>query len=369
MPMPDPTADFDTAALHAWLLRTLPDLRGQVRGPMRVQRVEGGQSNPTFFISFDKRELVLRKQPGGELLPSAHAVDREYRVLRALAGSDVPVPQALAMCDDRGIIGTSFYVMARLHGHVMPALAMPELASALRRAHVMAMAQTLARLHAVDVAAVGLADYGRPGNYFERQVARWTRQWQATQQERSSEFSSAVERIGAWLSTRIPASQTSAIAHGDFRLGNLMFEHGAPRVLGVLDWELSTLGHPLADVAYCCMAWQMQSGDFDGVRDIDLAAGGLPSMEEFIAHYQACGGCSEPMLPFHLVFSMFRIAVILDGVAARGRAGNAASSSAANVGARASAYAQRALELMDGTREAAPQPAIEYGPPRSSARR
>lgn len=342
-----PKFDFDTLALCQWLSQNVPSLK-DARGELKLTRISGGQSNPTFFVDFGGQELVLRKQPVGVLLPSAHAVDREFKVLHALGATDVPVPQVLAYCADRSVIGTPFYLMQRLHGRVLPTLAMPEIPAAQRRAHVLAMAETLARLHAVDVFTVGLADYGRPGNYFERQVARWSRQWLNTDHTRSAAFEQAITSVTAWLNAHIPSSQTCTIAHGDYRLGNLMFHATEPRVIGVLDWELSTLGHPLADVAYCAMAWQMQAGDFDGVRGLDLAAQGLPSMNEFFAHYQLSGGCPEPLLPFHLVFSMYRIAVILDGVAARGEAGNAASTDAVRVGGQAVAYAQRALEVMRG---------------------
>ena len=339
--------DFDTVALRLWLTQNVPALN-DAEGDVQLTRISGGQSNPTFFVNFGGQELVLRKQPVGVLLPSAHAVDREFKVLHALSTTDVPVPQVLAYCADRSVIGTPFYVMQRLHGRVLPTLAMPELPAAQRGAHVLAMAETLARLHAVDVHTVGLGDYGRPGNYFERQVARWSRQWLNTDRPRDAAFVQAISSVTRWLNEHIPSSQTCTIAHGDYRLGNLMFHATEPRVIGVLDWELSTLGHPLADVAYCAMAWQMQAGDFDGVRGLELAAQGLPSMNEFVAHYQRSGGCTEPLLPFHLVFSMYRIAVILDGVAARGEAGNAASADAGRVGGQAVAYAQRALEVMNG---------------------
>ncbi len=330
--------EFDPEALRAWLLAHLPGLHG----PMTLERIAGGQSNPTFFVNFSNRSLVLRKQPPGVLLPSAHAVDREYRVMRALASSAVPVPQMLAFCDDRSVIGTPFYVMERLHGRVMPSVALLDVPVPQRRAHAFALLETLAALHQVNWQAVGLADFGKPGNYFQRQVTRWTAQWQASKTADNAD----AEKLIAWLPANIPAGDTSTIAHGDFRMGNVMFHPTEPRIVGVLDWELATLGHPLADVGYCCMPWVLEPYQFDGVLGKDLQAEGLPTLEEVLAHYQRCGGCKEPFLPFHLAFSMFRLFAILDGVAARAKAGTAASSDAAAVGARAAALARRAVELI-----------------------
>ncbi len=336
-----PVTDFSPAALQAWLRGHLGN---DLRGDMRVQRIGGGQSNPTFFVDFDAGpSLVLRKQPAGPLLPSAHAVDREARIMKALASTDVPVPEVLAFCDDREVIGTPFYVMRKLEGRVLPQTSLPEVAPAERRAYFLAMAETLAKLHAVDWQAVGLGDYGKPGNFFERQVARWTRQWQASKGQDNADIDHLID----WLPRHIPSSDTTTIAHGDFRMGNLMFHPTEPRVVGVLDWELSTLGHPLADLSYCCLAWNMRPHEFDGMRGMDLAAEGIPSQADFVAHYQRHGGRAEALQPFHLAFSMFRFAVILEGVAARARGGNAASSDAADVGAQAAAFARRAVELIE----------------------
>ncbi len=335
-----PAAEFDPAALHAWLKRHVP---GRLDGRMSLRRIGGGQSNPTFFVDFDEGpSLVLRKQPPGPLLPSAHAVDREARIIRALAPTDVPVPEVLACCGERAVIGTPFYVMRKLEGRVLAHTSLPEIEPAGRHAYFLAMAETLARLHAVDWQAAGLGDYGKPGNFFERQVARWTRQWQASKGQDNPD----IEHLIDWLPRHIPKGDATTIAHGDFRMGNLMFHPSEPRVVGVLDWELSTLGHPLADLSYCCLAWHMRPHEFDGMRGMDLAAEGIPAQEEFVAHYQRCGGHAEPLQPFHLAFSMFRFAVILEGVAARARAGNAASNDAADVGAQASAFARRAVEIV-----------------------
>ncbi|MDM0086495.1 MULTISPECIES: phosphotransferase family protein [unclassified Variovorax] len=331
--------EFDAERLASHLRAQIPGLSG----PMRLARIGGGQSNPTFFVDFDNRALVLRKQPPGELLPSAHAVDREYRVLRALAGTDVPVPNAVLYCEDRSVVGTPFYVMDKLEGRVFPHYTLPELRPAERRAYYFAMAETLARLHAVDWAAAGLGDYGRPGNFFQRQVTRWTRQWEASRTREDAN----IDRLIAWLPANIPAGDHTTIAHGDFRFGNLMFHPTEPRVIAVLDWELSTLGHPLADVAYSCMAWHTGADEFEGIRDVDLAAEGIPTQAEYAAHYRQAGGHAEPVTNFHLAFSLFRFAVILEGIAARARSGIAAASDAQQVGAQAAGFARRAAALID----------------------
>jgi len=330
--------EFAPERLDSHLRRALPELEG----PMRLARIGGGQSNPTFFVDFDNRALVLRKQPPGALLPSAHAVDREYRVLRALAGSAVPVPRTVLYCDDRAVIGTPFYVMDKLEGRVLSNYALPGIAPAERRAYYFAMAETLARLHAVDWAAAGLADYGRPGNFFQRQIARWTRQWEASRTRDDAH----IDRLIEWLPANIPPDDQTTIAHGDFRFGNLMFHPTEPRVIAVLDWELSTLGHPLADVAYNCMAWHTGADEFEGMRGIDLAAEGIPTQAEYVAHYRRAGGCAEPMTNFHMAFSLFRFAVILEGIAARAKSGSAAAQDAQQVGAQAAGFARRAAALI-----------------------
>ena len=333
------TPEFDPARLRDFLRRAIPGLDGE----MRLARIGGGQSNPTFFVDFDNRALVLRKQPPGDLLPSAHAVDREFRILRALSGTDVPVPNAVLYCDDRSVVGTPFYVMDKLDGRVMSTYALPQIAPAERRAYYFAMAETLAKLHRVDLAATGLTDYGKPGNFFQRQITRWIRQWDASRTREDAN----IDRLIAWLPANIPPSDQTTIAHGDYRFGNLMFHPTEPRVVAVLDWELSTLGHPLADVAYSCMAWHTGADEFEGMRGIDLAAEGIPTQAEYIAHYQRSGGCAEPMTNFHLAFSLFRFAVILEGIAARAKSGSAAADDAVQVGAQAAGFARRAVALID----------------------
>ncbi|MET0351900.1 MAG: phosphotransferase family protein [Rhizobacter sp.] len=331
-------ADFDFDRLRAWLGERIPG----AEGAMQWRRVGAGQSNPTFLVEFTHRALVLRKQPAGALLPSAHAIDREYRVLTALAGSAVPVPAALCWCDDRAVIGTPFYVMDKLEGRVMSGHQLREVPAGERAAYWQAMAGTLAALHAVDWQAAGLADYGRPGNFFARQIARWSRQWAASRTRDDRH----IDRLVDWLPANIPAHDTTAIAHGDFRLGNLMFHPTEPVVIGVLDWELSTLGHPLADAAYSAMAWHTAPEAFDGLRGVDLVAAGLPAQAAYLSAYRAAGGCAEPVTAFHLAFSLFRFAVILEGVAARAKAGNAAAADAAEVGAQSAAFAAAGAALI-----------------------
>lgn len=332
------SSDFDFDRLRRWLGERIPG----AEGPMQWRRVGAGQSNPTFLVEFEQRSLVLRKQPAGELLPSAHAIDREYRVLKALAGSAVPVPAALCWCDDRAVIGTPFYVMDKLEGRVMSGHQLREVPAAERAAYWEAMAGTLAALHAVDWQAAGLADYGRPGNFFARQIARWSRQWAASRTRDDRH----IDRLVDWLPANIPNHDTTAIAHGDFRLGNLMFHPTEPVVIGVLDWELSTLGHPLADAAYSAMAWHTPPEAFDGLRGVDLVSASLPTQASYLSAYRAAGGCPEPVTAFHLAFSLFRFAVILEGVAARAKAGNAAASDAAVVGAQSAAFAEAGAALI-----------------------
>lgn len=332
--------EFSPARLQAYLQHAIPGLQGE----MRLERIGGGQSNPTFFVSFDNRAMVLRKRPAGDnLLPSAHAVDREYRILNALAGTDVPVPTTLLYCADESVIGTPFYMMDRLQGRIFPNYALPEVPAAERRAMYLSMAETMARLHRVDWAAIGLGDYGKPGNYFSRQIARWTRQWEMSKTAENAD----IDHLIRWLPANLPANDDTTINHGDFRLGNLMFHPTEPRVIAVLDWELSTLGHPLADVAYNCMAWHMEANQFGGMRGMDLAALGIPSQQEYLEHYRICSGREEGISAFHLAFSMFRFAVILEGIAARARDGSAAGEDAVEVGALCGAFARRAVEVIE----------------------
>lgn len=332
-----PILEFDPARLQSYLREKVPGLQGDIR----LERIGGGQSNPTFFVSFDNRRMVLRKRPaGGNLLPSAHAVDREYRILNALRDTDVPVPTTVLYCDDESVIGTAFYLMDRLDGRIVANYSLPGIPVAEKRAMYLSMAETMARLHNVDWAAVGLADYGKPGNYYARQIARWSKQWEMSKAVENAD----IDFLIRWLPENIPPGDETTISHGDFRFGNIMFHPTEPRVIAVLDWELSTLGHPLADVAYNCMAWHTAPDEFNGMRGLDLQALGVPTQEEYLAHYRKIRGSNESITGFHLAFAMFRLAVILEGIASRARAGSAAGEDAVEVGKQAGAIARRAVE-------------------------
>jgi len=330
-------AGFDASRLDAFLREALPELTG----PMRLARIGGGQSNPTFVVDYGDRALVLRKQPPGELLPSAHAVDREYRVLRALAATDVPVPPVRLFHAERDVVGTPFYVMDKVEGRVFATHALPGVAPDERRAMYASMARTLAALHRVDPVAVGLADYGRPGNYFARQIARWSKQWAASR----TRDNPALDRLIAWLPAHIPEGDETGICHGDYRIGNLMFHPTEPRVVAVLDWELSTLGHPLADLGFNAMAWETRPDEYGGLRGLDLAGLGIPSLDDYVAIYLAASGRRDGIAPFHVAFALFRFAVIFEGISARAVAGNAASDDAADAGKLGPAFARRAVEI------------------------
>ena len=334
MSAPASSLGFDAAALDGWLKARVPGLSGTPR----FEAISGGQSNPTYFVTYDNRALVLRKQPPGELLPSAHAVDREYRIMHALAGTGVPVPPVLALCEDKSVIGTLFYVMEKVDGRVFHDCTLPGVSPQERRAMYEAMATTLAAMHNVDPARVGLADFGRPGNYFSRQIARWTRQWELSKTREDAN----IERLVAWLPEHVPADETSRIAHGDYRIGNLMFHPTRPEVVAVLDWELSTLGHPLADLAHCAMAWVSRPEEYGGIDGLDLDALGIPARAEFVAAYQAAATHGAQLTDFHMAFALFRWSVIFEGIAARAKAGNAASEGAGDTAGLAEAFAARA---------------------------
>lgn len=331
---------LDAAALADYLRQQVSGLRGE----MRLERIGGGQSNPTFFVSFDHGpELVLRKQPPGELLKSAHAIDREARILRALRGTEVPVPRVVLFCEERAVIGTPFYVMERLNGRVMSNYALSGVLPAERRRYLFALAETLARLHAVDWTSLSLGDFGKTGNFFARQVDRWTRQWEASRTADNAD----IDRLIDWLPAHTPPGEACCIVHGDYRMANVMFHPSEPRIVAVLDWELSTLGHPLADVAYSTLPWLTDPDVFEGLRGLDLKRLMLPSRSEYLATYRAASGRSEEVRPFHLAFSLFRFAVILEGISARARAGNAAGQDAEAVGSLSARFARYAVELID----------------------
>jgi aminoglycoside phosphotransferase (APT) family kinase protein len=330
-----PAHRFDEERLLAWLQAELPEVGER----LDVRQFQGGQSNPTFLLVTDGGQYVLRKKPPGKTLPSAHMVEREYRVMKALADhTGVPVPMVRVLCEDSAIIGTPFYVMDFLDGRILSHSALPELGREDRLLAHQSAIDTLAALHSVDVNTIGLGDYGRPEGYVARQVTRWSKQYLASKTDELP----AMDKLMAWLPANIPAADETAIAHGDYRFGNLMLAPDKPEVIGILDWELSTLGHPLADLAYFCLPYYLPS-DMEGMRGLqgeDLEALGIPDEQSTIARYCTQTG-RDGIEDWHvfLAFSLFRLAAILQGVYKRALDGNAANANALNVGKRASLLA------------------------------
>jgi aminoglycoside phosphotransferase (APT) family kinase protein len=321
---------IDVAALEAFL-----DLK--IR---ELEQFRGGQSNPTYRITAaDGRRLVLRRKPPGKLLPSAHAVEREYRVISALHATGFPVARPHVLCEDESVIGTAFYVMDFVDGRVLWDQSLPGMGKAGRSAIWDELNRVISRLHRVDYRAVGLEDFGKPGNYIERQVARWTRQYQASETEPME----AMNNLIAWLPKNIPPATATTVVHGDFRLDNAIYHPSEPRILAVLDWELSTLGDPLADFAYHCMSWHIPPGQFRGIAGLDLASLGIPEEKEYVARYCERTGRSaiDPKhWDFYLAYNLFRIAAILQGIRRRVVDGTAASEHAVDAGARAKPMAE-----------------------------
>lgn len=317
------TQTLELTHLDPWIRQHIGDFNGQ----LTAEKFAGGQSNPTFKLTAGDRQYVLRRKPPGQLLASAHAVDREYRVISALSETDVPVPRAVALCEDESIIGSMFYIMECLDGRVFWDPALPELNDADRAACYDEMNRVLAALHSVDVNAVGLGDYGKPGNYFERQVGRWTKQYRASE----TELIPAMERLIEWLPANMPPDDGRvSLVHGDYRLDNVMWHPSEPRIIGVLDWELSTLGNPIADLAYQVMAWQLPRGEgINGMAGINRAELNIPSDEAYIRRYcERTGRDGIEHWNFYLVFCFFRLAAIVQGVKKRALDGNASSADA-----------------------------------------
>jgi aminoglycoside phosphotransferase (APT) family kinase protein len=318
------------------------------RGPVRVLQFEGGQSNPTFHITDGGgRMYVLRKKPPGKLLPSAHQVDREYRVIKALYDhSDVPVPKPYALCQDDEVIGTAFYIMEFTPGRVLADVKMPGISPADRGKIFDSMNDVLARIHNVDYRAAGLSDFGREGQYIQRQLARWSSQYDLAR----TEHIEAMEQLKQWLPVHIPPGDETRINHGDYRLGNTIVHPTEPRVVAVLDWELSTLGHPLADLGYNCMMYHFGEGfgASGGYAGVDLKVFGIPTEPEYLAAYARRTGRAEvPSWSFYLAFSLFRLAAIVQGVYKRGLDGNASSETATKYGNRAKAMADLAWRMVE----------------------
>ncbi len=330
---------FDVHALETYLGDRLPGFAG----PLEVRQFLGGQSNPTYHLHAGSGDYVLRRKPPGKLLPSAHAVEREFRVIAALHGTPVPVPEALVLCEDPAIVGTPFYVMRYVAGRVLADLSLPGLAPAERRALWDDAVSVLARLHQVDWRALGLGDFGRTGNYFARQLHRWVGQYRASE----TETIPAMERLIEWLPAHVPEDDTTTLVHGDFRIGNSVVHATEPRILAVLDWELSTLGHPLGDLGYLSTPFRMPPG-IDGFRGLDLAKHGIPTEAEVVARYCRLTGRDEiPDWEFYVAFALFRLAAICQGIMGRVRDGTASDPDARRRGERARPLAEAGWAVVD----------------------
>jgi aminoglycoside phosphotransferase (APT) family kinase protein len=342
-----PQHAFDPARLQAYL-------RSQVDSDASLPSVvqfKGGQSNPTYLVTTEKHRYALRRKPPGKLLPSAHAIEREYQVMTALALTDVPVPRTYALCEDPEVIGTPFFLMDYVEGRVLWDPTLPEMTRLERAEHHDEVNRVIAALHGVDYAAIGLGAYGKPGNYLARQIDRWSRQYRASETTKIE----AMDRLIEWLPGNVPPGEETSIVHGDYRLDNVIFHPSEPRILAVLDWELSTLGHPLADFAYHCMTWRMPGGAHGrGLGGCDFAGLGIPTEEEYVAAYcRRTGRDSIPNLQYYVAYNMFRLAAILQGVMARALQGNAASPEALEAGQRARPIAEegwREVERLLATR-------------------
>ncbi|PZO20429.1 MAG: phosphotransferase family protein [Burkholderiales bacterium] len=324
------TAELDRARLGDFIRSQVEPFEGDVA----VRHIEGGQSNPTYIVDAGARRYVLRRKPSGQLLPSAHAVEREFRVMHALAGSAVPVPSTCALCEDPGVLGTSFYLMDFVEGRILGDQTLPGMVPLERHAMYVEMNRVLACLHGVDYLERGLQDFGREGQYVERQVERWSRQYRASETHLIPEMDNLI----GWLGDRIPRQLGTSIVHGDYRLDNVIFHATEPRIVAVLDWELATLGDPLVDFAYHCMTWHLALGTHRTLAGANLAALGIPGETEYVALYcQHTGREVDAVLEhwqFYLAFNMFRFAAIQQGVARRALDGNAANSKAREVGSR-----------------------------------
>jgi aminoglycoside phosphotransferase (APT) family kinase protein len=316
---------FDVGALEAWMKTNVEGFAG----PLAVEQFKGGQSNPTYKLITPGRAYVLRRKPPGQLLPGAHAVDREYRVITALGAQGFPVAKSHGLCMDEEVIGTPFYVMEMVEGRIVWDAAFPDMNAADRPAYFDAMNATIARLHMIDPEAAGLGDYGKPGNYFARQIGRWSKQYQA---DEAAGRVAAMDRLAEWLPANIPPDEPQPrVIHGDFRCDNMVFHPAEPRVVAVLDWELSTLGHPLADFSYHLMMYRMP----EALGGADLAALNIPSEADYVAAYcRRTGRDGIPDLDFYMAFNLFRLAGIVHGIKGRLVRGTAASAHAAEMAQR-----------------------------------
>lgn len=339
---------FDVAALEAFLAQRLPGFAG----PLQVEQFKGGQSNPTYKLLTPQSAYVMRTKPGpaAKLLPSAHAVDREFRVMQALAKTDVPVAQMHVLCEDESVIGRAFYVMQFMDGRVLWDQSLPAMSTSERGAIYDELNRVMAALHKVDVRAVGLDGFGKPGNYFERQIGRWSKQYLASETETIDEMNRLID----WLPKNLPAtaldgSQVSVV-HGDFRLDNVVFHPSQARIIAVLDWELSTLGHPLADFSYHCMAWHIPPGTFRGIGGLDHAGLGIPTEQEYVRRYCERTQRHDPKAlaedwNFYLAYNLFRLASITQGIAKRVVDGTASSAQARATGSSTRPLAEMAWKF------------------------
>ena len=340
----DPRYRLDEAALDAWMAANVENYSG----PLTIRQFKGGQSNPTYELTTPGKAYVLRRKPPGVLLPSAHAVDREFTVISALSKQGYPVARTYALCTDDAVIGSMFYVMDKVEGRILWDLKLPGMEPAERRAIFEAQTDALADLHRFDPAAIGLGDYGKPGNYFARQVGRWTKQYKASEIDPIPEM----DRLIAFLPESLPAEGPVSIVHGDFRLDNLMMAPDAPEVRAVLDWELSTLGDPMADFSYLLIGWVLPPTVRNGLAGLDLPALGIPTIEETIARYEARTGRKGPEnLDWLMAYNLFRLAAICQGIAGRVRDGTAASAHAVETAKQVVPLAKAAM--MFGTKAGA----------------
>jgi aminoglycoside phosphotransferase (APT) family kinase protein len=326
----------------ARLERWMRDRISGFRGPLTAERFEGGQSNPTYKLVAASGTYVLRHKPTGHLLPSAHAVDREYQVIRALARTAVPVPRVYALCEEEEIIGSTFYIMEYLDGRIFWDQRLPDFSPADRRAMFASMNAVIAALHSVDHVAVGLERFGRPGSYMARQIARWSNQYKASETERQPAMDALIE----WLPRHLPQAAAPRVVHGDYRMDNLIFHKTEPSVIGVLDWELSTIGDPLADFAYHVMSWRVAPDLFRGLAGIDFPTLGIPTEEDYVAAYcRQTGRGPIPDWDFYIAYSLFRLAAIMQGIAKRAIDGTAASDEAVQLGRLARPIGEQAWAL------------------------
>ena len=343
---------FDIAALEAYLKRELLGFDG----PLSVEQFKGGQSNPTYKLQTPQRAFVMRSKPGpvAKLLPSAHAIEREFRIMKALSGSEVPVAQMLLLCEEEAVIGRVFYIMEFMDGRVFWEQSLPGLPREKRGEIYDEMNRVIAALHRIDVAAAGLSDFGKPGNYFERQIGRWSKQYVASATDTITEMDALIK----WLPAHLPASSLDAsqitVVHGDYRLDNLVFHRDEPKIIAVLDWELSTIGHPLADFSYHCMAWHIPPGTFRGIGGLDYAALGIPPEAEYVRRYCERTGRPDPQAlmadwNFYLAYNLFRLASITQGIAKRVVDGIASSAQAKATGAATRPLAQMAWRFAQAT--------------------